>query len=126
MMDIRPLRTETDYDWALTEIARYFEVEPIVGSAEADRFDVLSALIAAYEATVWPVDTADPIAVLREVMATQKRTQTDLAKVLGSRSRASEILARKRSLTLSMAYELHRSWQIPAELLITPYHAEAA
>lgn len=124
-MDIRPLRTETDYDWALAEVAQYFEVEPAVGSAGADRFDVLSALIATYEASAWPVDAPDPIAAIREVMANQGRTQGDLAKLLGSRSRASEILARKRPLTLSMAYALHRTWQIPAELLIAPYHAEA-
>ncbi len=126
MMDIRPLRTEIDYDWALAEVARYFAAEPAIGSAEADRFDVLSALIGNYEATAWPVNAPDPIAALREVMTTQGRTQNDLAKLLGSRSRASEILARKRPLTLAMAYELHRTWQIPAELLIAPYHAEAA
>ena len=126
MMDVRPLRTEADYDWALIEISQYFETEPALGSAAADRFDVLSALIASYEAAAWPIGLPDPVAAIREVMTAQGRTQSDLARVLGSRSRASEILARKRPLTLSMAYELHRCWHIPAELLITPYHAEAA
>lgn len=125
-MDVRPLKAEADYDWALAEIAPYFEREPAPGTAEADRFDVLAALIASYEATAWPVDAPDPVEAIREVMAAQGRTQSDLAKVLGSRSRASEVLARKRLLTLPMAYRLHREWQIPAELLIKPYHAEAA
>ncbi|MGQ0484283.1 MAG: transcriptional regulator [Hyphomicrobiales bacterium] len=58
MMDVRAIRTEADYDWALREIARYFDAEPVSGSPEAERFDVLAALIEVYEARHWPVDRA--------------------------------------------------------------------
>ena len=60
MKSIRPLRTEADYDWALAEIAKYLEVPPAAGSAEADRFDFLATVIEAYEAKHWPVESADP------------------------------------------------------------------
>jgi HTH-type transcriptional regulator/antitoxin HigA len=56
-MDVRPIRTETDYDWALAEITPYFEHPPAPGSPDADRFDVLAALIEAYEAKAWPIET---------------------------------------------------------------------
>ena len=60
-MDIRPIRTEADYDWALVEIARYFDNEPLPGTPDADRFDVLADLITAYEARTWPVEAPDPV-----------------------------------------------------------------
>ena len=56
-MDVRPIRTETDYDWALAEIAAYFEQPPAPGTPDADRFDVLAALIETYEAKAWPIET---------------------------------------------------------------------
>lgn len=59
-MDIRPIRTEDDYDRALAEITAYFEKEPVPGTPDADRFDVLSALIAAYEDKHWSIEPADP------------------------------------------------------------------
>jgi HTH-type transcriptional regulator/antitoxin HigA len=59
-MDVRPIRTEADYDWALAEIEPYFVNPPSVGTAEAERFDVLAALIEAYEAHHWPIEPPDP------------------------------------------------------------------
>ena len=56
-MDVRLIHAETDYDWALAEISRHFEHPPAPGSLDADRFDVLAALIEAYEAKVWPIET---------------------------------------------------------------------
>jgi len=119
-MDIRPIRTEGDYDWALKEIERYFEKEPEPGTSEGDRFDVLAALIEAYEAKRWPIEPADPVEAIRARMQQAGLGQTDLANLLGSRSRASEIMRRKRALTMEQAYKLHREWHIPAEILLRP------
>jgi HTH-type transcriptional regulator / antitoxin HigA len=117
-MDIRPIRTEADYDAALKEIEQYFENEPEPGSIEADRFDVLAALIGAYEQEHWPIDAPDAVSAIREVMALKNYTQSDLANLLGSRSRASEVLSRRRQLTMQQARRLHQAWRIPAESLL--------
>ena len=109
----------------MKEIAVYFEREPESGSADADRFDVLATLIKAYEDEHWSIEAAHPLAAIRTVMAMRGYTQADLAKVLGSRSRASEVLNRKRHLTLEMAWALNRKWGIPAESLIRPYRLRA-
>lgn len=121
-MDIRPIKTDEDYNWAIDEIANYFENEPGVGSPEGDRFDVLAALIEAYEDKHYPIKAPDPVEAIKAHMEMAGLTQGALAIVLGSRSRASEILRRKRPLTLDMAYRLNREWHIPAEVLIQPYH----
>jgi HTH-type transcriptional regulator/antitoxin HigA len=117
---IRPLRSEADYDAALEEIERYFENEPRPGTAEADRFDLLVLIIEDYERKRWPIDPPDTIEAIRYRMETGGYTQADLGRLLGSRQRASDILTRKRVLTMSMAWKLHREWAIPAEALITP------
>jgi HTH-type transcriptional regulator/antitoxin HigA len=120
MMDIRPIKTEADYDWALREIGQYFDNEPALGSKAAARFDVLTALIESYEARVWPIEAPDPIDAIREVMEHRHLKQSDFAALIGSRSRASEILSRKRQLTMEQAWKLHREWHIPAESLLRP------
>lgn len=123
-MEIRPIRTETDYELALREIEPYFDREPEPGSPEADRFDVLATLIEAYEREHWPIDPPDPVEAIRYCMERQGYTQSDLAALLGSRSRASEILKRRRPLTLEMVRKLHQEWGIPAESLLQPYELE--
>jgi HTH-type transcriptional regulator/antitoxin HigA len=125
-MDIRPLRTEADYDWALAEIETYFAREPVPGTPEADRFDVLAALIAEYERHHWPIDPPDPAAAIRARMEQAAYTQADLARLLGSRSRASEILLGRRALTMEQVRRLHEAWNIPAEALIQPVRPAAA
>ena len=117
---IRPLRSEADYDAALEEIERYFEDEPKPGTQEADRFDLLALIIEDYERKRWPIDPPDTIDAIRYRMETGGYTQADLGRLLGSRQRASDILTRKRALTMRMAWRLHREWGIPAEALITP------
>jgi len=125
-MDIRPIRSEADYDWALREVERYFDQEPEPGTPEADRFDVLSALIAAYEAKHWPIEPADPVDAITYVMDVRGLTQADLAALLGSRSRASEILSRRRPISKEQAYVIHRAWGVPAECFLQPHrHAYA-
>lgn len=120
-MEIRPIRTEADYDAALAEIAPYFEHEPKMGTKAADRFDILAALIGAYEDKHWPIEPLDPIEAIQYRMEQSDLTQAKLAALLGSRSRASEIMNRRRALTLDMAWKLHRAWNIPAESLLRPY-----
>ena len=117
---IRPLRNEADYEAALDEIERYFDNEPKKGSPDADRFDLLALVIEDFERRQWPVDPPDPVEAIRFGMETGGRTQADLGRLLGSRQRASDILGRKRPLTMKMAWRLHREWGIPAEALLRP------
>jgi HTH-type transcriptional regulator / antitoxin HigA len=123
-MLLYPIRNEADYEAALNEIERYFEHEPAPGTPEADRFDILSMLIGAYEREHWPIDAPEPIAAIQCTMEQRGYTQSDLADLLGSRSRASEILNRRRPLTMEMAWKLHRDWGLPAESLIRPYRTD--
>jgi HTH-type transcriptional regulator / antitoxin HigA len=117
---IRPLRSEADYESALDEIERYFDSEPKPGTPEADRFDLLALVIEDYERRRWPIEPPDAIDAIRYGMETGGHTQADLGRLLGSRQRASDILAGKRSLTMRMAWKLNREWGIPAEALIAP------
>lgn len=96
MRNIRAIRNEADYDWALAEIAHYFENQPAPGTVGADRFDVLASLIEAYEAKHWPIESTDPVEAIEYRMEISGYTQKDLSEFIGSRSRASEILKRKR------------------------------
>ena len=122
MENIRPIRTEDDYNWALTEIAHYFDRQPEVGTADGDRFDVLAALIERHEDKHYPISAPDPVSALHAHMEMAALKQTDLAQVIGSRSRASEVLNRRRALTVEMIHKINREWKIPAEVLIQPYH----
>jgi HTH-type transcriptional regulator/antitoxin HigA len=117
---IRPLRGEKDYDAALAEIERYFAKPPKPGTPDADRFDLLALVIEDYERKFWPIDPPNPVDAIRYRMETGGFTQSDLGRLLGSRQRASDVLGRKRGLTMQMAWKLHREWGIPAEALIQP------
>src|SRR5947209_2792248 len=107
-MEIRPIHNEVEYDAALAEIDQYFEREPKRGTPEGDRFEILLALVGAYEQSQWPIEPPDAVSAIREVMALRNYTQSDLANLLGSRSRASEVLNRRRSLTMEQARVLHK------------------
>ncbi len=124
-MDIRPIKTDADYEWALAEVTRYFEQQPEPGSTEGDRFDVLSDLIAAYEERHFPLPDADPVEALRAFLEVTGRTQQDLAVLLGSAPRASEVLRRKRALTVDMIGKLSKEWGMPADILVRPYRLAA-
>ena len=117
---VRPIRSEADYDAALTEIEHYFNNEPKLGTAAADRFDLLALLIGDYEERHWPIEPPDPIEAIRWRMETAGYSQADLGRLIGSRQRASDVLARKRRLTMRMAWKLYREWGIPAEALLRP------
>lgn len=123
-MDIRPIRDDSDHEEALAEIERLWNAEP--GSPEHDRLEILGILVNAYEDRRFPVEVGDPVDAIRFQMDQAGHTQADLAALLGSRSRASEVLARKRPLTMEMAEKLHRIWRIPAECLIAARKVVAA
>jgi HTH-type transcriptional regulator / antitoxin HigA len=116
-MELRPLRNDRDHAQALAEIEHLWSAAP--GTLEHDRLEVLGLLVNAYEDLRWPIEPGDPVAAIRFQMEQAGHTQADLPKLLGSRSRASEILSRKRPLTMEMAVKLHRAWRIPAECLLS-------
>jgi len=123
-MDVKPIRNDADLNWALAEVEQYFDVPPAPGTPEADRFDVLTDLIETYENKHYPIDAPDPVELIREYMTIRGFKQADLAELIGGKSRASEVLNRKRRLTLSMIQRINRAWKIPAEPLIAPYHLD--
>lgn len=123
-MDVRPIHTETDYEWALEEVQHYFDNEPEMGSAEADRFDVLSTLIEAYEAKHWAIDTPDAVEAVKAIMEERHLTRERLVPLFGSKSRVSEFLSRKRGLSMTVASRLHEELQIPAAVLLRSYKLE--
>ena len=124
MMDIEPIKTAEDHKRALHHIERLWGAKP--GTPSARLLDVLATLIDAYESEHYPTERADPITVIRTHMEMTGRTQRDLAVLLGSASRASELLNRKRSLTLDMVHKLHKDWGIPSDALIVPYELARA
>ena len=116
----RPLRTEREYEAALDELEAYFDHEPTPGTPAADRFDLLALLVDAYETKHHPIDPPDPVDAIRFRMEAGGFSQADLGRLLGSRQRASDVLRRRRQLTVTMIWRLHRQWGIPAESLIRP------
>jgi HTH-type transcriptional regulator/antitoxin HigA len=94
--------------------------EPKPGTPEVDRFDLLALIVEDYERKRWPIEPPETIDAIRYRMETSGNTQADLGRLLGSRQRASDIPAKKRPLTMRMAWKLHRAWNIPAEALIAP------
>ena len=126
MRDIRPLRTESDLDWALEEIETYFDNQPALGTPDADRFDVLATLIEAYENKHHPIEPSDPVEVLHYAIEEKGHSQAELGLLLGSRARASEVLNRKRHLTLEQIRAISTAWNLPIALLAAPYDLERA
>jgi len=123
-MDIRPIRTKADYRAALKEVERLWEAEP--GTPEGDHVDVLVTLIEAYEAKHFPIPAPDPIAAIEFMMEQKGLTRRDLEPAIGSRGRVSEVLTRKRPLTLPMVRELSALLQIPAAVLVQSYQVRSA
>jgi HTH-type transcriptional regulator/antitoxin HigA len=115
---VHTISTEEEYEAALRAIRPYFDAEPDEGTPEAANFEALALLIGHYEDHRYPVPAADPVDVLRLSMEANGHSQSDLAEILGSRSRASEILNRKRQLTLEQVRRLAKEWRIPAGALV--------
>ena len=118
-MDIRPIRTDDDHARALTEIEALWDAE--TGTPEADRMEVLAVPVEDYESRNFAVDAAlSPVEVIRLAMDEMGRTQAQLAAILESRSRASEMLGGKRGLNVDAVYRISTDWGIPAEMLLRP------
>ena len=118
-MEIRPIKTEADYEAALEEIERLFDAAP--DTPEGDRLEVLTTLVEAYEEKHYAIPLPDPVEAIQYHMESRGLTRRDLESYIGSRGRVSEILSRKRSLSIEMIRRLHAGLGIPAEVLIQPY-----
>ena len=116
-MDIKPIRTASDYEAALKEVDRLIDAKP--QTPEGDKLDVLVTLIEVYEAKHFPIpEPDDPVEVLQYYMDARGIKRSDLIPFLGSKERVSEVLSGKRRLSLTMIRRLHEGLDIPAELLI--------
>ena len=123
-MDIKPIRTQRDYKAALADIERLFDAKP--GTPDGDRLEVLATLVEAYEQQHYPMPPPDPVEAILYYMESSGLSRKDLAPYLGSRAKVSEVLNRKRPLSIEMIRRLHDGLGIPAEVLIQPYRLEAA
>lgn len=115
---LKPIRTEADYEAAITEVEQLWGAES--GTLQGDHLDVLATLIDAYEAAHYPIDAPDPIEAIRFRMEQQGISRKDLEPMIGTRARVSEILGRKRNLTIDMIRRLHDGLGISADVLIQP------
>jgi HTH-type transcriptional regulator/antitoxin HigA len=118
-MEIKPIKTEKDYNQALERLEIIFDSK--LGSAEGDELEVLGILINQYENEHFPIGLPDPIEAIKFRMEQMGYNQNDLANIVGLKSRASEILNRKRKLTLEMIRKLHERLNIPTDVLIQIY-----
>lgn len=118
-MNIKPIKSEADLDAALTRIDELFDAAP--NTLEADELELLSLLVEHYEDQHYPIAEPDPIEFIKSTMTFLGMKQKDLAKLLQSESRASELLNRKRALNLEQIRTLHAAWKIPVEPLIQQY-----
>jgi|APCry1669189665_1035243.scaffolds.fasta_scaffold37308_2 HTH-type transcriptional regulator / antitoxin HigA len=124
-MNIKPIHNEADYKAALKAVSPYFENEPAPGSADGDYFEVMLALIGAYEAKAFPIGLPDPIEAINFRMDQLGMAPKDLQPMIGQTNRVYEVLTGKRSLTISMIRKLNASLGIPAECLIKPSRTSA-
>ena len=120
-MDIKPIRSEEDYESALKTIDQFWDA--VQGSPEADQLDVLVTLVEAYEEQHYPIPPPDPIEAILHYMESQGLSESDLETYLGSRTCVSEVLNRVRALSLDMIRKLHKGLGIPADILVQPYAA---
>lgn len=116
MMNIRPIKTEQDYDSALSRIEELWGAKK--ETSEGDEFDIMVTLVEAYEQKHYPIAPPDPIDAIKFRMEQMGMSKADMVQYLGSQSRVSEILSGKRSLTLRMIKALYKGLKIPAEILL--------
>jgi HTH-type transcriptional regulator / antitoxin HigA len=119
MEAIAPIRDQAGHRAALVEIERLWGAA--IGTPDGDRLDILMSLVDAYEREHWPDEPLDPIEAIKARMENAGRTRKDFETIAGSSGRASEILNRKRHLTLPMIWRLVSEWKMPADVLVRPY-----
>jgi HTH-type transcriptional regulator/antitoxin HigA len=122
MMNIRPIKTAANYQAALNEIENLFDATP--NTPRGDQLEVLTTLVDAYEELHYPIPAPDPIEAVLYHMQSRGLTRKDLEPYIGHRARVSEILNRKRPLTLRMIQRLHSELGVSAEVLLTPYQLQ--
>ena len=120
-MEITPIRSDADHAAALREIETLWGAGE--GTPEGDRLDVLVTLVEAYEDRRWPLEELDPVEAIEAAMAHDGHSRADLAALIG-KSRASEILKRRRALTLPMIRRIASAWHVPERLLVKEYRVE--
>ena len=118
-MEIKPIKTEKDYNQALERLEIIFDAKK--GSPEGDELEVLGILVDQYENDHFPIGLPDPIEAIKFRMEQMGYNQNDLANIVGLKSRASEILNKKRKLSLEMIRQLHDRLNIPTDVLIQTY-----
>jgi HTH-type transcriptional regulator/antitoxin HigA len=116
---IAPIRDDASHNAALAEIEHLWGSTP--GTPDGDRLDLLMALVDDYERNKWPDEPLDPVEAIQARMENSGRTRKDFEKLVGTSGRASEILNRKRHLTLSMIWRLVAEWKMSADVLVRPY-----
>ena len=119
-MNIKPIKTETDYRSTLEEIEGLMMAE--ANTEEGDRLEVLATLVEAYEQKHYPMSQPNPIEAIKFTMEQKGLVPKDLESMIGKSNRVYEVLNGKRALTLKMIYRLHNGLGIPAEVLIQPQH----
>jgi len=118
-MDIKPIRTEEDYQNALKRLEIIFDAE--LNSKEGDELEILGMLIDNYEKIHYPIDMPDPIEAIKFRMDQLNYSNQDLANIIGLKSRVSEILNKKRKLSINMIRKLHQALSIPTDVLVQEY-----
>jgi HTH-type transcriptional regulator / antitoxin HigA len=117
-MDIKPIRSESDYERALRRVEELWDSPK--GSAESDELDILATLIEAYEQEHYPIELPDPIEAIKFRLEQKGKNSSALIGVIGQRTRVYEVMQGKRPLSLNMIRNLYQEFDIPAEVLIQP------
>lgn len=118
-MYVKIIKSEKDYDEALKRLDQLFDAEP--GTPDGDELEVLALLIEDYETRHYPIPPPDPIEAIKFSMEQRGLAQKDLAKIIGHKSRASEILSGKRKLTLKMIRNINKELGIATDVLVQEY-----
>jgi len=118
-MHIKPIKTEKDYETTLLRIDALMSAKP--NTSEMDELEVLTTLVEAYEAKFYAIDAPNPIEAIKFRMEQESLKQKDLVQIIGSKSRVSEVLNKKRKLTIEMIRNLHQQLKIPVESLLLDY-----
>ena len=123
-MNIKPIKSEEDYIATLNQIDSLMDAKP--NTFQMDELEVLTTLVEAYEAQHYVIDAPDPIEAIKFRMEQEGLKQKDLVNIVGSKSRVSEILNKKRKLTIEMIRNLHKQLHIPVESLFLDYKTNCA
>ncbi len=123
-MNIKPIKTQEDYNATLSQIEKLMDAKP--NTPQMDELEVLTTLVEAYEKQHYKIDAPDPIEAIKFRMEQEGLKQKDLVPIVGSKSIVSEILNKKRKLTIEMIRNLHKELHIPVESLFLDYKTNCA